>query len=144
MWPDLTKLRHSGKTLAVLWRFILYWAKFWNQIRHIFMMLDRFSFLSMAQNSKYNLAIWSCCRPTVHIPPVIFSSFFCKISYKRRKYGKETAESNKTISDLNIAGCNKIRFFQGRLSEYNHWKYCTKIKLSSKDFEYIILFILIL
>ena len=95
-------------------------------------------------NSKYNLAIWSCCRPTVHIPPVIFSSFFCKISYKRRKYGKETAESNKTISDLNIAGCNKIRFFQGRLSEYNHWQYFTKIKLSSKDFEYIILFILIL
>ena len=64
MWPDLAKFCHFGKTSKVFgYSFMVYFVlgKLLNIIGQIFMTLDKFSLLLMAQYWKDNLAIWSYC-----------------------------------------------------------------------------------
>ena len=62
VWPDLAKFSHFVKTLKLFdYSLMVYFVlgKILNLIGQIFMILDRFSLLLMAQYWKDNLAIWS-------------------------------------------------------------------------------------
>ena len=64
VWPKLAKFRHFGKTLKVFGyslRVCFVLGKIVNLFGQIFMMLDTFSLLLMAQYWKHNLTIWSHC-----------------------------------------------------------------------------------
>ena len=75
VWPDLANFRHLGKTLKVFGyslRVYFVFGKTLTLIGQIFMKLNKFSLLLMAQYWKDNLAIWSHCKciHLVYLPRV--------------------------------------------------------------------------
>ena len=98
VWPDLAKFCHLGLTLKVFGyslRVYFVLGKILTLIGQIFMTLDKFSWLLMAQYCKDNLAIWSHWKCP---PPPSPSLAFSKII-------SETSASSKAALGSHSASC---------------------------------------